>query len=194
MFAIAAVLLALAVVRSRRLLRAAVYLMGVLVVSAGLYVMLGGEFLAGIQVLVYVGGIVILIVFAIMLTRSAELLEDQPSMSRRIVGGITALLFLGLTAITLWMTPFTNIGEAPSGGDAARPIGQKLLDPGTNGYVLAFELISLLLLAATIGGIVVARKTPPPSQPFTSGGDQTGEADIVLPLRQNDIHAGSAVR
>ena len=67
------IVFALAVTMSRSLLRAAVYLMMVLLTSACLYIMLDAEFLAGIQVLVYVGGIVVLIVFAVMLTRSAEL-------------------------------------------------------------------------------------------------------------------------
>ena len=184
-----AVVLALAVVNARRLLRAAIYLMGVLAASAGLYVMLGAEFLAGIQVLVYVGGIVVLIVFAIMLTRSAELLEDDPSLHRKIAGAIVSIMFLAVTGGILWATPFARLSEGGPAGDSARLIGQKLLDTGPQGYVLPFELISLLLLAAAIGGIVVARKTPPPDQPFTSGGDRPGEAEVQLPLRQSDVRS-----
>jgi NADH:ubiquinone oxidoreductase subunit 6 (subunit J) len=82
-----ALALAIAVTTSRRLLRAAVYLMGVLLMSAGLYVMLGAEFLAGVQILVYVGGIVVLIVFAVMLTRSAELQMDAWSEDTGNIGG-----------------------------------------------------------------------------------------------------------
>jgi hypothetical protein len=63
-------------------------------------------------------------------------------------------------------------------------IGMKLLDTGSNGYVLPFEIISVLLLAAMIGGIVVARKTPPPQQPFTSGGDLPGEAQSSMSRSQ----------
>jgi hypothetical protein len=59
-----------------------------------------------------------------------------------------------------------------------------LLDNGAGGYVLPFETVSVLLLVAAIGGIVVARKTPPPDQPFTSGGDRTGEADVRMPNTQ----------
>jgi len=184
-----AVVLALAVVNARRLLRAAIYLMGVLTASAGLYVMLSAEFLAGIQVLVYVGGIVVLIVFAIMLTRSAELLEDDPSLHRKIAGAIASIMFLAVTGGILWATPFARLSEGGPAGDSARLIGQKLLDTGPQGYVLPFELISLLLLAAAIGGIVVARKTPPPDQPFTSGGDRPGEAEVQLPLRQSDVRS-----
>lgn len=185
LFAASAVILALAVVNSRRLLRAAIYLMGVLILSAGLYVMLDAEFLAGIQVLVYVGGIVVLIVFAVMLTRSAELIEDHPSPLRMFGGAVAAFAFLGVTGGILYTAPFAPASGAPLAGDGTRIIGQGLLGAGAGGYVVAFELISLLLLAAAIGGIVVARKTPPPGQPFTSGGDQPGEADVPMPQRQS---------
>jgi len=121
-----------------------------------------------------------------MLTRSAELLEDHPSLHRRIAGAIASIMFLAVTGGILWTTPFARPSEGRPAGDSARQIGQKLLDTGPAGYVLPFELISLLLLAAAIGGIVVARKTPPPEQPFTSGGDRPGEADVQLPLRQSD--------
>ncbi len=192
LLAASAVVLALAVVHSRRLLRAAIYLMGVLVASAGLYIMLAAEFLAGIQVLVYVGGIVVLIVFAIMLTRSAELLEDHPSGGRQAAGAVAAMLFFALSAAILWTTPFALPDPGSQPVNDALLIGKQLLNAGSGGFVLAFELISLLLLAAAIGGIVVARKTPPPDQPFTSGGDQAGEADVPLPLRQRDALETSA--
>ena len=68
LFASAAIVAALAAVTSRRILRAAVYLMFVLINTAALYALLGAYFLAGLQLLVYVGGIVVLIVFAVMLT------------------------------------------------------------------------------------------------------------------------------
>lgn len=186
------VLLALAVVNERKLLRAAVALMGVLAFSAGLYVMLGAEFLAGVQVMVYVGGIVVLIVFAIMLTRSADLLEDHPTRLRMAIGGATSILFLIVTVVALSTAEFpVQPGGIPRINDPVE-IGKALLDYGPAGYVLPFEIISLLLLAAVIGGIVVARKTPPADQPFTSGGDLEGEAEIEAPLTQDreDVLAG----
>jgi NADH-quinone oxidoreductase subunit J len=171
LLAAASVLLAVAVVSSRILLRAAVYLMGVLLLSAGLYIMLGAEFLAGVQVLVYVGGIVVLIVFAIMLTRSAELLEDRPSPLRQAIGAFGALCFFALTAGILYSSPFVvdHGGQGPKINDV-KLVGQRLLDYGAGGYVLPFEIISVLLLAAMIGGIVVARKTLPLDRPLPPGG------------------------
>jgi NADH-quinone oxidoreductase subunit J len=184
-FSAFAVIFALAVTMSRRMLRAAVYLMMVLLASACMYVMLDAEFLAGIQVLVYVGGIVVLIVFAVMLTRSAELQLDKPPLHRKISAGLASLVF---AAATVWIFGSSEFTLAQSGDmlpqDTTKQIGLKLLDYGKDGYILPFEIISLLLLAAIIGGIVVARKTPPPSQPFTTRGDLTGEANFYLPHTQ----------
>ena len=91
--AIVSLLMAIHVVKSRRLLRAALSLMAVLVASAGFYIMLGYEFLAGVQVLVYVGGIVVLIVFAIMLTSRVDLLETSPPLHRKYLGLFASLAF-----------------------------------------------------------------------------------------------------
>jgi NADH:ubiquinone oxidoreductase subunit 6 (chain J) len=179
------IVFALAVTMSRNLLRAAVCLMMVLLTSACLYIMLDAEFLAGIQVLVYVGGIVVLIVFAIMLTRSAELLLDRPPLRRKLSAGLASLVFAAATIWIFWTSQFpiaqNNVAVPPNNTEE---IGLKLLDYGSGGYILPFEIISILLLAAIIGGIVVARKTPPPEQPFTTGGDLAGEADFDAPHTQ----------
>jgi len=187
-----AVVMSLAVVNAWKLLRAAIALMGVLSMSAGLYVLLDAEFLAGVQVLVYVGGIVVLIVFAIMLTRSADLLQDNPTPMRKILGAIVSIAFLALTAGVFRSSPFLQSPAARPSGDNTMLIGQKLLDYGPAGYVLPFEVISLLLLIAIIGGIVVARKTEPEGQPFTTGGDAPGEAEFLVPFTQEE-HAPETV-
>lgn len=181
-----ALVLALTVVFSSRLLRAAIALMGVLALTAGLYILLGAEFLAGVQVLVYVGGIVILIVFAIMLTRSSDLLEDQPTIPRAVVGIVAGLLFLVMSSAVFFASPFQMDTTGAHVTNDTVAIGRTLLDYGPNGYVLPFEIISLLLLAAAIGGIVIARKIPAPQQPFTSGGDLPGEADFTRSRNQRE--------
>jgi len=178
--------LAIVVVRARRLLRAAVALMVMLTASAGFYVMLNAEFLAGAQVLVYVGGIVVLIVFAIMLTRSADLLEDVPSPLRRILGLGASLGFAVIACGIVLTSHFPVNPSAQPPEDNTRAIGKILLDYGPNGYVLPFEIISLLLLAAAIGAIVIARRSPPSDQPFTTGGDMPHEAPKTISLSQRD--------
>lgn len=182
---IVTIVFALAVAMSRNLLRAAVYLMMVLLASAALYIMLDAEFLAGIQVLVYVGGIVVLIVFAIMLTRSAGLPLDRPPLRRKLSAGLASIIFAAATILIFWTAQFQIAqGDAAIPANNTKEIGLKLLDYGSGGYILPFEIISILLLAAIIGGIVVARKTPPPEQPFTSGGDLAGEAEFDVPHTQ----------
>jgi len=180
------VLLALAVVTARKLLRAAVALMGALSTTAGLYVMLHAHLLGGVQVMVYVGGIVVLIVFSIMLTRSAELLEDHPAFKRKLTGAVISVAFLIMSCGALWTSPFPLDNTKKFPEDEALEIGKALLDTGAGGYAAPFEVISLLLLAVVVGGIVIARKTPPPNQPFTSGGDLPAETDVYRPLNQGE--------
>ncbi len=150
--------LAWSVVTGRRILRAAVSLMGVLAASAGLYLLLDSPFLAGVQVLVYVGGIVVLLVFAVMLTRTTELLEDHPTRGRQLLGGAVALTFFGLSYCMMTAPVFANRALTALPKNDVAAIGRALLDTGENGYALPFEVVSLLLLAAMIGGIVIARK------------------------------------
>jgi NADH-quinone oxidoreductase subunit J len=184
LFAALALALAVAVVVSRQLLHAAVYLMGVLVTSAAFYVMLGSEFLAGIQVLVYVSGITVVIAFAIMLTQSTQLQLDTPEKRRK----IGALVLAGAFALAgSWALGTSAWGPAPNAapaGDSTRSIGLALLNSGAGGYVLPFEIVSVLLLVAAIGSLVVARKTPAPAQPFTSGGDLPAEVHLTMPRTQ----------
>lgn len=189
-FSAAVVILALAAVNMRQLLRAALALMGMLALSAALYIMLQAEFLAGVQILVYVGGIVVLIVFAIMLTRSSELLEDRPRTLTRWYGGISSILFMLVACGALCTTPFPVQSDAQPAGDEVRKIGLALLEQGSAGYLLPFELISLLLLVAVIGGTVIARKTRPRNQPFTTGGDLRGEAIVQAARGQGDVTPG----
>jgi NADH-quinone oxidoreductase subunit J len=168
LLATASVAAALTVVLARRVLRSAVALAAVLVCTAGFQLLLGYEFLAGVQMLVYVGGIVVLLVYAIMLTGSAELLDDLPSPRRKLVGAVTASAFFATATLAVNSADFDIAipTEAPP-RDLAHQFGRLLLDPGKDGFVLPFEIISLLLLAAVIGAIVVARKLPKGGQSET---------------------------
>jgi NADH-quinone oxidoreductase subunit J len=189
--AAASLAFALVTVTARRLLRAAVALMFALVLSAGFYVMLAAEFLAGVQVLVYVGGIVVVIVFVIMLTSNVDLLEERPPLLRKALAALAALGFFGTSVAVFLSTDFGALPADAHPAESARAIGSALLDYGPHGYVLPFEIISLLLLAAVVGGIAVARRNPPPSQPLTTGGDLEGEVSFTPPRRQSDPEEGS---
>ena len=156
-FGAIAVIGALVAVTSTRILRAAVGLAVTLVCGAAFYILLSYDFIAAIQVLVYVGGIVVLIVYAIMLTSSSELVESRPAAFRNVLAFLAAVLFLVFSLTALIKTNFSVGSSASPPRDIAAALGRMLLSTGSSGYVLAFEVISLLLLAAVIGAIVIAR-------------------------------------
>lgn len=144
-------------VTTRRILRAAVYLLFVLLATAGIYMMLNYTFLAVVQLTVYAGGIIVLIVFSILLTSHINDRLEVSSKMRRLGAALISLIGFGLS---FWVISSANLEskgaiEAPHD---VRAIGNALMNYGDNGYVLAFEIISILLLAAMIGAIVIAKK------------------------------------
>lgn len=150
----------LAVVLNRNLFHSALWLIVSLFGVAGLFVMLSAPFLAAVQVLVYIGAIVILIIFAIMLTRRMMGISEAPNSQWTLGLAAAALTFL-VIAMTLVLAsnganpliprePLTQIG-----GESLRDLGVALVD--LNQYVLPFLLASVLLEAAMIGAIVLAR-------------------------------------
>lgn len=154
------IVFSLLAVTSRKILRAAVYLLFALGGTAGIYFMVDYFFLAAVQLIVYAGGIVVLIIFSILLTSHiAE--KMQQSEAWKII--LTAAVSLGGVALCLYViTNHTFITQSNTGVKADMPtIGEKLLGYGNGGYVLPFEVISILLLAAMIGAIVVAKRNKP---------------------------------
>jgi NADH-quinone oxidoreductase subunit J len=144
-------------VTSRRILRSAVYLLFVLVSTAGLYFMLNYNFLAAVQLTVYAGGIIVLIIFSILLTSH---ISERAQMAGRFQGIMSALAVIAgatLTLITIlnFSFPAKSVIESPSD---VKAIGRALVSYNENGYALPFEVVSILLLAAMIGAIIVARK------------------------------------
>ena len=148
-------------VTSRRMLRAATYLLIVLICTAGLYLLLNYHFLAVVQLSVYAGGILILFIFAILLTSSHGDRAYSHDKGRVIAGIITALAGI---AITTWITMKHHFlyGENPAlMGDRQidmKEIGQVLIGTGKYEYLLSFEALSILLLTCAIGAILIARK------------------------------------
>jgi NADH-quinone oxidoreductase subunit J len=161
-FAAIAVVSALACITRRNPVVAAVWLVGTFLAVAGCYVMLHATFLAAIQVLVYAGAIMVLFVFVIMVLdvdESGRVEHRRPSRvaklgyfgSIALAGGFLAWVLLG-TIARQFVTPGA---EVPAGSDfgTAQSLGRALF----RDYLFAFEAISLLLLAAVIGAVVVAR-------------------------------------
>ncbi len=151
---------AVGVVTNRNLIHGALYLIVSLFGGAGLFVLLSAPFLAAVQVLVYIGAIAILIIFAVMLTRSMaanvrEVYNRQWWLSAIVGVALFAALVVGVL-LPVWGDAGTNSSQPVSDLVATTvDLGVALVDG--NQYVLPFEVASLLLTAAMIGAIVIAR-------------------------------------
>jgi len=144
---------ALMVVTSRNLLHCALWLIVSFFGIAGIFVLLQAEFLAVVQVLVYIGAIAMLIIFAIMLTR--RIMDPQlPRFNSQwgLVGGFAALLFVGLAAVVTRVGWPVAAGEVPA--DAIAQLGADFVGV----YAVPFEIASVLLVVAMIGAIIIARE------------------------------------
>lgn len=147
-------------VTSKKLFRSAIWLLFSLIGIATLYFLMEVEFAAAVQIIVYVGGIVVLIIFSIFLTQQTG--ADMPSaIDRRKLFSALAVLTGAVFACTLlmhygWGEPSTTVFD-PS----VKRIGHLLVGSSEGSFVLPFELVSILLLAAMIGCIVIAMKSRP---------------------------------
>jgi NADH-quinone oxidoreductase subunit J len=159
-YLIAAVIIVFSVltVTSRRILRAAVYLLFVLLATAGFYFMLNYNFLGAVQLTVYSGGIVVLIVFAILLTAHMDSKLEPVNKIKALYTSIISLIGFVVTIYAINSFTFNpgSIAEAPYD---VKAVGTKLLSYGEYGYVLPFEVISILLLGAIIAAIIIAKKS-----------------------------------
>jgi NADH-quinone oxidoreductase subunit J len=156
-FAAIIVVFSILTVTSRRILRAATFLLFVLVSTAGLYFMLRFNFLAAIQLTLYAGGIVVLIIFSILLTSQIGQKLDKPSVLKRLYAGVVALAGAATCIFTILNFNFPQ-GVTPGDRTDINDIGLSLISTGKYGYALPFEVISILLLAAMIGSIIIAKK------------------------------------
>lgn len=146
---------ALFAVTTRQIFRAAIFLLFSLIGVAGLFFWMQYEFIAAVQIIVYVGGITVLIIFSIFLTQQAgEPLPKQKN-GRLIFSAFAAFCGLALVVLQLLQHKFTKTTAAAVEPTVAN-IGYKMLGVNEGGYALPFEVVSLLLLAALIGCIVIA--------------------------------------
>jgi NADH-quinone oxidoreductase subunit J len=158
-FLFAAMILVFSVltVTSRKILRAAVFLLFVLISTAGLYFALNFNFLAAVQLTVYAGGIVVLIIFSILLTSHVSERAVMAPVKQSILSALATLAGATLTLMTILRFNFVP-GTGPEPQQNITDIGNSLVSYNRDGYALPFEVISVLLLAAMIGAIVVAKK------------------------------------
>jgi NADH-quinone oxidoreductase subunit J len=144
---------ALGVVFARSVFVSALFLILSFVGVSGIYVLLEAPFLAGVQLLIYVGAVAVLIIFAVMLTRDV-MAKDVPFINRQWGIGGTVTFVLLLLLILLGFQTNWLISDAPPLEDTIAGLGEALLGP----YVLPFEIASVVLLVALIGAIVIARE------------------------------------
>lgn len=158
-FASVIVIFSILTVTSRRILRAAVFLLFVLIATSAFYFMLRYTFLAAVQLALYAGGIVVLIIFSILLTSHISTKFKQIEFKKALFSALAAIAGATLCIITLLQFDFKQIMNTSQVEEVpVRDIGLSLMNYGEGGFVLPFEVISILLLAAMFGAIVIAKK------------------------------------
>jgi NADH-quinone oxidoreductase subunit J len=176
LFAAVACLAAVAVVAADNVVRMALYLVLSLGATAGLFFLAGAEFVGAMQLMIYVGGTLVLLVFGVMLTAQAPFVSIKTTTGDRVLAGVVgsgllALLLFAAFSVESWRRPAAGVVGPP----AATPIGMALLGvrvdelaaAGTGargGYLLPFEIVSVHLLVVLVGAAYLARakrrKTP----------------------------------
>ncbi len=164
--AVVMILASIATVATRHIIRAATYLLFVLLGTAGMYFLMGYTFLGAAQVMVYAGGIIVLYVFAILLTEGAR--DDSALRKAKDASWGLLLTLVGFgtfVAVLFKQRLFENVvalgaPTEPVGAEtnSIQEIGNALLSGGAGGYLLPFEAVSVLLLACIVAGLLIARK------------------------------------
>ena len=157
--AIAIIVFSVLTVTTRKILRSATYLLFVLFATAIIYFQMDYQFLGAVQIAVYAGGILVLFVFAIMLTQQPGKSAEALTSHRRWLGLSAALAGVAVCGYGLFSyADFIGKRILGSVDVNMEKIGQFLLSTDKYGYLLPFEAISVLLLACIIGGVVIARR------------------------------------
>jgi len=151
--AVVVVVAALGVIFLRNVFRAALSLVLCFITVAGLYITLSADFLAAVQILVYVGAISVLIILAIMMTREVQ--QGSPTNRMRLPAFIVAAVLLGIMIYTVTATSW-NIAAGSPLTPTTVPLATKLFSE--NGFILPVEIAAMLILAAILGAIVIARE------------------------------------
>jgi NADH-quinone oxidoreductase subunit J len=147
-------------VTTRKIFRSAIFLLFTLIGTAALFFWMGMEFVAAVQIIVYVGGIVVLIIFSIFLTQKSG--EEMPGPLRnRSLFSVLALIFgFVFTFNLIYKYGYSKVQPHPFDVKVS-DIGTQMLSTTEHGFVLPFEVVSILLLASMIGCIVIAMKIKP---------------------------------
>ncbi len=171
-------------VTTRKIFRAAIWLLFSLVGIAGIYFWMQMEFIAAVQIVIYVGGIVVLIIFSIFLTQQSGVEMPKPSMMRTIASVLAVLLGFALSYSLIYqygISQWDPLAQYQTSDYNVSTIGSKMLSTGADGFALPFEVVSILLLAAMIGCIVIAMKARPNDRTsIVSNGINQTEAKVII--------------
>jgi len=150
-------------VSTRQIFRAAIYLLFSLIGIAGIYFWLQYEFIAAVQIVVYAGGIAVLIIFSIFLTQQAGEKLPKQKIERKTFSALAVFCAFALVMLQVYQHKFpaSVAGASPS----VQVIGRQMLNVKESGYALPFEVISMLLLAAMVGCIVIALRNKKEIEP-----------------------------
>ncbi len=160
---------ALLVVLFRNIVRSAFALFFTLFGVAGIYVLLGADFVGVTQVLIYIGGVLILIVFGVMLTHRSYSVDMFNRLGTLVMGAVSAIVTFTIIYYAVRRAPWYSVGYKPA-LPTTQPIGKELLTT----YLLPFELVSVLLVLAMIGAAYLIRSevtTARERSPITKTGD-----------------------
>ena len=163
------------VVISPNLVHSAVSLLITLFGVAGLYVFLYADFLAATQVVIYVGGILVLIIFGVMLTNKIDKPAIVSDSSNKVIGLFVSGFIFSMLAIIVLQTPWDINSDISQGPSTVELIGHLILGK----YLLPFELISVLLLAALAGSAMLARKKLDYTPPVTNNSEKENKDEDV---------------
>lgn len=154
-YSLAAVILLFAImmVSSKNLVHSALFMIVTFLGVAGIYVMLHADFLAVVQIMVYIGAISILLVFGVMLTRRDDINQSNLSNNNRLSGFIVSMLLFIVITRFVNMTPWSTVENTAPAQSTVGPIADLLLGPN----VLPFEAAALLLLVAMVGAIILGK-------------------------------------
>jgi NADH-quinone oxidoreductase subunit J len=159
-FAILAVLSAIFVVTTRNVVHSAIFLITALLATAGIYLQLQAEFLFIVQIILYVGGIMVLFIFVIMLVNLDVAVRQEQFNRQWLVGSVLALALGAQLLFAFWLVRHQGgiLSRAPAATAALQPNTELIAQGLFRDYVLPFEIASILLLVAMIGAVVMAKR------------------------------------
>ncbi len=142
-------------VSTTKIYRSVLYLLFVLLGIAGIYFLMDYDFMGAVQLSVYAGGVMVLFVYVVLLTEKIGEPVRKIAFFRRVIAAVTALSLMGLALYAIWNFDFpVGSQKTPT---TVNKVGEALLSYGDNGFILPFEVISILLLSVMVGAIVIAK-------------------------------------